>query len=132
MNLDPARARLLELVAENQTDLAAVSKAIGRNHAYLHQFVKKGKPRNLRDDMREALARHFGVSPDEFRSGGQAVHAADTRQELIGLYEQVPPKKRGDVLAAFRSITRLAITSDPATPAAPVQSSRRFPKRGQR
>ncbi len=40
-NLDPARRRLMALVAEREVSLAAASRAIGRNHAYLQQFVKK-------------------------------------------------------------------------------------------
>lgn len=68
MKPDAARARLLQLMADRSTDLATVSKAIGRNHAYLQQFVKRGTPRHLPEDAREALERHFGVSADDFRN----------------------------------------------------------------
>jgi phage repressor protein C with HTH and peptisase S24 domain len=67
MELDPQRAHLLKLVDERQTNLAEVSRAIGRNHAYLQQYVRRGTPRFLPEDVREALAEHFNVSPDDLR-----------------------------------------------------------------
>ncbi|WP_406586421.1 helix-turn-helix transcriptional regulator [Asaia lannensis] len=66
-NLDQARLNLLKLIADNGTDLANVSQAIGRNPAYLQQFIKRGSPRSLGEPEREALGRRFGVSPDLFR-----------------------------------------------------------------
>lgn len=67
MELDPARLRLLKLVADNDTDLATVSRAIGRNHAYLQQFVKRGTPHRLPEEVREALGTHFQVDADLFK-----------------------------------------------------------------
>lgn len=69
MDLDPPRLRLLQLVADHDTNLAEVSRAIGRNHAYLQQYVKRGIPRKLPEDVREALADHFGygVQPNHFK-----------------------------------------------------------------
>lgn len=66
-NLDQARLNLLRLIADNETDLANVSQAIGRNPAYLQQFIKRGSPRNLGEPEREALSRHFAVNADLFR-----------------------------------------------------------------
>jgi hypothetical protein len=66
---DVVKARLLALIAERQTDLATVSKAIGKNHAYLGQFIRRNVPRRLPEEVRESLGRHFGVDPDIFRNG---------------------------------------------------------------
>ena len=66
---DPVRTRLIDLIAERGADLATVSRAIGRNHSYLHTFVRKGIPTRLGEREREALATYFGVHPDEFRDG---------------------------------------------------------------
>jgi hypothetical protein len=66
--LDPVRALVLQLVAEKGADLAQVSRAIGKNHAYLQQFLKRGKPRLLPEVVRENLGRYFGVDPNRFRS----------------------------------------------------------------
>jgi phage repressor protein C with HTH and peptisase S24 domain len=65
MQKDPVRKRLLELIDEHDTNLKVVSLAIGRNHAYLHQFIHKGVPRKLPEEVRQALARHFGIEEVE-------------------------------------------------------------------
>lgn len=67
MDLDPQREYLLQLVEEHHTNLAEVSRAIGRNHAYLQQYVRRGTPRFLPEDVRDALAEHFRVSADGLR-----------------------------------------------------------------
>ena len=52
MNLDPPRTLLLKLIADYETDLASVSKALGRNHAYLQQYIKRGTPQELPEEVR--------------------------------------------------------------------------------
>jgi uncharacterized glyoxalase superfamily metalloenzyme YdcJ len=64
--------QLVDLIAERGTDLATVSRAIGKNHAYLQQFIKRRTPRRLPEDVREALGAYFGVNPDLFREGPRA------------------------------------------------------------
>jgi transposase len=60
--LDPARAYLIELVRQNHVTLASLSRALGRNHAYLHQFVHRGTPKRLPDTLRRELAELLGTS----------------------------------------------------------------------
>lgn len=69
MKLDTQRKRLLELVAHRDppTDLKKASLACGKNHAYLHQFINRGTPRKLPEDVRYALARHLGVDESVLR-----------------------------------------------------------------
>lgn len=55
---------MLRLVADSRSNLRTASLAIGRNAAYLHQFINRGTPRVLAEDDREALAEHLGCSPD--------------------------------------------------------------------
>ncbi len=69
-NLDPARARLLALSAQRGVSLAALSALIGRNAAYLQQFVRKGSPRKLEENDRRTLAEFLGV--DEAELGAPA------------------------------------------------------------
>jgi len=71
MKLDPVRRRLLELVAHRDppTDLKKASLACGKNHAYLHQFIHRGTPRRLPEDVRWALAGHLGVDEAALRDG---------------------------------------------------------------
>ena len=63
--MDPARARLVALAAERGVSLSALSGLLGRNAAYLQQFVRKGSPRKLEENDRRTLAEFFGVDEAE-------------------------------------------------------------------
>lgn len=62
------RAALGALAAERGESLAGLSRLIGRNAAYLQQFVTRGSPRLLAEEDRRRLARFLGVP--EARLGG--------------------------------------------------------------
>ncbi|MFM2150289.1 MAG: hypothetical protein RLZZ187_2595 [Pseudomonadota bacterium] len=66
--MDDVRQRLAELLKAQDRSLAAASRAIGRNPAYLQQFIERGVPRALPEDVREDLAALIGCTPDELRS----------------------------------------------------------------
>ncbi len=65
-----ARATLARLAAERGEDLAALSRLIGRNPAYVQQYIKRGSPKRLAEDDRRALARYFGVPEDMLGARG--------------------------------------------------------------
>jgi repressor LexA len=65
-----ARLRLKALAAARGDSLAALSAMLGRNAAYLQQFVVRGSPRRLAPDDRRRLADYFGV--DEVELGADA------------------------------------------------------------
>lgn len=67
MELDPVRVRVMKLVQQSGTDLKNASRHIGKNDAYLHQYLYRGTPKVLPEDVREALAPLLGVMPDELR-----------------------------------------------------------------
>src|SRR6478609_5600042 len=56
------RLVLERLCAERGEDFAGLSRMLGRNAAYIQQFVRRGVPRRLGEDERRKLARYFGVS----------------------------------------------------------------------
>ena len=71
MNAHPdPRAELERLIVERREDYAGLSRMLGRNPAYIQQFIKRGVPRKLSEDDRRQLARYFGV--DEALLGGPA------------------------------------------------------------
>ncbi len=72
MESDP-RAALDALVTRNGESYAALSRMIGRNDAYLQQYVRRGTPRTLAESDRRALAAYFGVP--ESRLGGGETHS---------------------------------------------------------
>jgi phage repressor protein C with HTH and peptisase S24 domain len=65
--MDRARRTITEAV-QNGADLATLSRSIGKNHAYLQQFMKRGVPRKLPEDVRRALAKQLKVPEAALRS----------------------------------------------------------------
>lgn len=68
MNQD-VRSTVQRLAAERNETLCGLSRLIGRNDAYLHQFVTRGTPRRLPEDERLRLAMVLNV--DERRLGAR-------------------------------------------------------------
>lgn len=63
--LDPSmspREVLERLIQDRREDYSSVSRLLGRNVAYVQQFIRRGTPRKLSEDDRRTLARYFGVS----------------------------------------------------------------------
>jgi len=57
-----ARTALDRLIVERGENYADLSRLIGRNPAYIQQFIKRGTPRKLDEEDRRILARYFGVA----------------------------------------------------------------------
>jgi phage repressor protein C with HTH and peptisase S24 domain len=70
-----ARAALEALIQERREDYASLSRMLGRNPAYVQQFIKRGVPKKLDEEDRRKLARYFGVS--EAMLGGREAEADD-------------------------------------------------------
>src|SRR3954451_2135422 len=71
--LSDPRLVLERLCAERGEDFAGLSRMLGRNSAYIQQFVRRGVPRRLKEDERRKLARYFAIS--EALLGGPAEEA---------------------------------------------------------
>lgn len=52
---------LERLCAERGEDFAGLSRMLGRNAAYIQQFVRRGVPKRLKEEERRKLARYFAV-----------------------------------------------------------------------
>jgi len=62
MSSDP-RVELERLIQSHGDDYSALSRLVGRNPAYIQQFIKRGSPKNLPERERSILARYYGVDP---------------------------------------------------------------------
>jgi hypothetical protein len=62
------RIALDRLIVERGENYADLSRLIGRNPAYIQQFIKRGTPRKLDEEDRRVLARYFGV-PEQMLGG---------------------------------------------------------------
>jgi phage repressor protein C with HTH and peptisase S24 domain len=58
------RLALEHLIRDRREDFAALSRLIGRNSAYIQQYIKRGTPRRLAEEDRRTLARYFGVDEE--------------------------------------------------------------------
>lgn len=59
-----ARAALEALIVERRSDCAALSRLLGRNPAYVQQYLRRGSPKRLAERDRRLLAEFFGVEED--------------------------------------------------------------------
>ncbi|MGB3319263.1 MAG: S24 family peptidase [Sphingopyxis granuli] len=59
---DDPRAALDRLLQERGIDYAQLSARIGRNPAYIQQYIKRGSPRRLAEEDRARIAAYLGVS----------------------------------------------------------------------
>lgn len=66
---DRIRQLVRKRVADLRLSLAEVSLKIGRNHAYLQQFLERGVPRDLPEKIRPALATILQVDESALRAG---------------------------------------------------------------
>ena len=64
---DP-RLVLERLCDERGEDFAGLSRMLGRNPAYIQQYVRRGVPKRLGEDERRKLARYFDI-PEELLGG---------------------------------------------------------------
>lgn len=108
MILDPVRIRLLKLIQGRDSDLKNVSLALGKNAAYIHQFIYRGTPKILPEDVREALAKFLEVDEAELRHSEvpPRKHRGPGEQELA----DTPRKRRGrPEIEGFCSISEIDV-----------------------
>lgn len=76
------RAVLERLVRERRDDYANLSQLLGRNPAYIQQFMRRGTPKALSEGDRRKLARYFGVA-EHLLGGPQPDPATGAAPQLI-------------------------------------------------
>ena len=69
-SLDPVRQVVRDALVQRHLNMSAVSKMLGKNHAYLHQFLDRGIPAQLPELVRGQLAKILDVPEDILRGGG--------------------------------------------------------------
>jgi len=110
MQLDPVRLKVLQLIQKSGRDMKATSQAIGKNSAYMQQFLFRGTPRSLSDETREALAQFLGVDerelehsfalPREARKPARTAQPVGRPAENVTFLSDLVPIPEVDVRAA--------------------------------
>ena len=75
-NTDPVRQLIRATLAERQLNMSSVSKKLGKNHAYLHQFLDRGIPAQLPELVREKLAVILQVPEAQLKGTGAPIRGA--------------------------------------------------------
>ena len=92
---DPIRELVKSALSERGLNMSVVSKGLGRNHAYLHQFLYRGIPSRLPETIREKLAAILHVSEAQLKPGGpvqshRASSAHLARPSTIASLDKIP------------------------------------------
>ena len=100
------RDYLREKLAERGLSMKEASERIGRNHAYLQQFLERGVPANLPEEARERLAELLGVSPDQLRF---ASGSAEDLGAVVDFYDRrfnigYSDQEKDDVVAYLKTL----------------------------
>jgi phage repressor protein C with HTH and peptisase S24 domain len=74
--VDDPRAALDRLLRDRGIDYARLSEKIGRNPAYIQQYIKRGSPRRLAEEDRARIAAFLGVPEAMLGGPVQRVAAA--------------------------------------------------------
>jgi SOS-response transcriptional repressor LexA len=82
---DPVRALIARRLRDLGLTLSGVSRAIGRNHAYLQQFLERGIPAELPEKVRPLLASQLRLEEGQLRHDARMGPAAGD-----GLAEAAP------------------------------------------
>ena len=65
------RRKLVDAAKRQNVSMAQLSRLLGRNSAYLHQFVGRFSPRKLEEGDRHKLAEFLGIAETELRVPGE-------------------------------------------------------------
>ncbi|GIX17649.1 MAG: hypothetical protein KatS3mg119_1835 [Rhodothalassiaceae bacterium] len=81
------------IAARHDVSAAALSRRLGRNHAYLHQYLTRGSPRRLPLEDKLAIAELLGIAPAELGIPGPAPASAQADPHRL---DELPVFRPGD------------------------------------
>lgn len=59
--MDEMRRKILETAQNKGIDLKELSLRIGKNHAYMQQFITRGSPKKLSEEDRAVVSQMLGI-----------------------------------------------------------------------
>jgi hypothetical protein len=81
---DPIRQLIASTAESRGESLAALSRKLGKNHAYLQQFVRRGTPTELPERLRRDLAALLQLEESQLRPPGLAPAGLRPPPEFLG------------------------------------------------
>ena len=119
--LNDPRVVLERLCAERGEDFAGLSRMLGRNSAYIQQFVRRGVPKRLGEAERRKLARYFSISesllggPAEDEQVGTLVPVERSPMRASAGPGAIPYDEAGKPYFAFDEAWLKSLTASPSS-----------------
>lgn len=82
--MEQARAVLQRLIEERGEDYSGLSRLLGRNAAYVQQYIKRGTPKRLAEEDRRRLAQYFDID-EGLLGGGTSLAAAPAARAPVSV-----------------------------------------------
>ena len=99
------RNHLRRIIRERKLNAAIVSKAIGKNHAYMQQFLERGIPKKLDYETALQLSNFLDVSLNIFGYPAQASSVTSlAEQELLKDFRTLEPETRSTLAEIVHAI----------------------------
>ena len=96
-----ARKILAQIIKQRGLKMAHLSKKIGKNHAYLHQYIRRGVPEQLPYKIAKILAETLSISLKElYESDGYLVPTAEEKI-FIFRYRQLSASQKEYINGLF-------------------------------
>ncbi|MDM7955598.1 S24 family peptidase [Blastomonas sp.] len=118
METDDVRRMLEALIAARGLSFAGVSQLLGKNPAYVQQFLRRGSPKRLDERDRRLLAQFFGVSEQQLGAPFDTAPLPPRRSGPQRQFPQRPSSARG-LPSRMRLIPRLAVGASAGAGALP-------------
>ena len=118
--LSDPRLILERLCVERGEDFAGLSRMLGRNPAYIQQFVRRGVPKRLGESERRKLARYFSVpesllgGPSEAQESAGLVAVSRAPIHASAGFGAIPYEEAGKPYFAFEERWLKRLTGSPA------------------
>jgi phage repressor protein C with HTH and peptisase S24 domain len=111
--MDAVRKLILEKIAERDTNMAEVSRRIGKNHAYLQQFIYRNVNQDLPERTRLALSEALGVNESDLKPPELKEHKNGSNPDSVVL-----PRRENLVAQSAQRVSQLTQDKDLVRPAA--------------
>ena len=90
----PARRAIADALEQRGTDMAALSKALGRNHAYIQQFLTRGTPAELKERDRRAVAQFLRIDERALLSDSDVRELTYVPLDADGIAEDIRDRQQ--------------------------------------
>jgi hypothetical protein len=108
------RRTLEQLIRDRGDDYVTLSRLLGRNAAYMQQFIRRGVPKKLNEEDRRTLARYFDVSEELLGGPSVELRISPKRRALIDVPRLAVGASAGSGAVTGNEAVEAMLAVDPA------------------